>query len=158
MVRMKKSSSKKTPAKTAALKKLARKYSLPLFPIDKQLARPTRETTLTTLSNAIVFALLCIALLAAYVFYTNFLQPKTSSPENPLIQLTAPSCVEQQEKNCSTDKGCAGVSVCTGGQWSACIIKKICVPGSIKVCPIQGGCGYGKQTCNECGTNYGECA
>ncbi|MBI5158589.1 hypothetical protein HY992_00535 [Candidatus Micrarchaeota archaeon] len=114
------------------------------------------------LTKAILFALLCVALLAAYLFYTNFLQRTTFSGESfsgtpSLLPQKKSECSAGMQKNCSTSSNCYGVSVCANGEWSACIVKKTCVPGSVKVCPLQGGCGYGQQTCNECGTGYSEC-
>lgn len=125
----------------------------------------TKQRFCPFLSKAVVFALFCVALLAAYLFYDNFLQTADageSAGASEAVLSSPPQqaesvCVAGQQKNCSTSSNCSGVSVCASGEWSACIVKKTCVPGSIKVCPIQGGCGYGRQTCNECGTGYAEC-
>lgn len=59
---------------------------------------------------------------------------------------------------CAIDS-CPGEKLCVNGFWSGCMVSgRVCVPGSVRNCPLETGCGSGTQACNSCGTAYSRCA
>jgi hypothetical protein len=65
--------------------------------------------------------------------------------------------VIQAEEPCATVDGCAGLSTCTAGIWSACqSTNLICNPGQTVSCPLTAFIS-GYKSCNTCGDGWTAC-
>jgi hypothetical protein len=110
----------------------------------------------------LMLAALDLSLIAILVFAAlpAFLVPEDElwQPEKIVLLPQVPQqCSAGQEIACATEKNCPGVRTCVQGEWSACIVRKICTPGAQAACFVD-ACAMGYKTCNPCGTGYGDCS
>jgi len=80
------------------------------------------------------------------------------------VQITVSAeCQAGAQQDCTAGNGCAGKKTCTNGTWGSCNAETICNAGSARSCnPAINGVECtgitGTQTCNACGSAYGECS
>ncbi len=66
-------------------------------------------------------------------------------------------CAEGRNRSCTDARGCAGISQCIGGAWSACRApSRICDAGASTPCLLN-SCNWGISVCNSCGTAWSAC-
>jgi hypothetical protein len=92
-----------------------------------------------------------VLVLIAAILLLSYHPSKTAETGNA----DKPVCKDNENKTCFVGK-CSGSIYCRSGEWSTCIVDRICVPGSTKPC-VENYCAYGYKTCDECGTGYGQC-
>lgn len=105
-----------------------------------------------------VFFVLLLACLLFFHFFGQSQVPVETPGAGPLVLSPVPKPHECEDGvyNCTDSLGCAGYRMCQNGGWSACVIKRICAPGSKRGCFVD-SCNTGYETCNACGTAYEGC-
>jgi len=120
---------------------------------DKVVNDEYRLRQIVRLTMFITSAVVLFIMFGVFVYRNDFgILPRK------IVKYT-PQCQLGSIQKCNTSSGCEGTQKCITGEWSGCIVKQTCEPGTVQPCSIHNyGCINGISICNSCGTGFSECA